>query len=76
MTRRIASTNQGRGIAARACRALVGYAFSELGLNRVEIWCSADNQKGRSVPERLGFTLDGLLRKGGRVHDRFVDVAL
>ncbi len=67
---------QGRGIVTRACRVLVDFAFDELELNRVEIQCATDNVKSRAVPERLGFTLEGIFRQESRLYGRFVDHAM
>ena len=64
---------QGRGIATRACRALIDKAFGERGVSRVEIRVAAQNAGSRAVADRLGFTLDGVrpqaFRYGGRLHD-------
>lgn len=54
---------QGRGIATKACRALTDYAFTALGLNRVEIRCMRENVRSRRIPERLGFVKEGVLRQ-------------
>jgi ribosomal-protein-serine acetyltransferase len=67
---------QGRGIVTRACRVLVDFAFDELGLNRVEIQCATGNVKSRAIPERLGFTLEGVFRQESRLYGRFVDHAM
>lgn len=56
---------QGRGVMTRACRRLCDYAFRDLGLSRVEIHCDAENVRSRRVPERLGFTQEGVLRGVG-----------
>lgn len=53
---------QGRGIMTRACAAMIDFAFDEIGLNRVEIHCVEENTKSRAVPERLGFTQEGIMR--------------
>ena len=54
---------QGQGIATRVVRALCDYCFNELGLGRVEIRCAPQNTRSRRVPERLGFTEEGTLRR-------------
>jgi ribosomal-protein-serine acetyltransferase len=64
---------QGRGTMTRACSALVDYAFRELDLNRVEIHCATGNSRSCAIPERLGFTLEGVLRENEWLYDRFVD---
>ncbi len=64
---------QGRGIMTKSCRALVNYAFAELGLHRVEIRAAPGNVKSLAIPQRLGFTREGMLREAERLYDRFVD---
>jgi ribosomal-protein-serine acetyltransferase len=67
---------QGRGLMTRACRALVDFAFEELDLNRVEIQASTENTQSRAIPERLGFTLEGIFRQEAWLHGRPTDQAL
>lgn len=47
---------QGKGLMTKACRTPITYAFTELGLNRVEIHCAAENIRSCAIPKRLGFT--------------------
>lgn len=54
---------QGQGIVSRATRALVRFAFADLGLNIVVIKSAKDNVRSRAIPERLGFTLEATLRE-------------
>jgi ribosomal-protein-serine acetyltransferase len=67
---------QGQGIMTLCCGALVQYAFEELGLNRVEIRCATGNAKSCAIPERLGFTREGVAREAEWLYDRFVDQAV
>ena len=67
---------QGRGLMTRACRALIDHAFGELKLNRVEISCATGNRRSRMIPERLGFTREGVLRQAEWVHDHFNDLVV
>jgi ribosomal-protein-serine acetyltransferase len=64
---------QGKGLATGACRVLVGHAFEQLELNRVEIRCASGNTRSRAIPERLGFTEEGLLRQAEWLYDHFED---
>jgi ribosomal-protein-serine acetyltransferase len=72
----LAESQQGKGIMSEACRALVGHAFAGLGLERVEIRCARANQRSRAIPERLGFTREGVLRRGEWLYDHFVDLVV
>jgi RimJ/RimL family protein N-acetyltransferase len=50
------STEQGRGTATRAARALVDVAVA-VGAEHVEVRCDEANLRSAAVPRRLGFTL-------------------
>ena len=67
---------RGQGIMTRACRALSDYAFRELHLNRLQIECDIANKPSRAVAERLGFTLEGIIRDRYRSQKGFRDCAL
>ncbi|AGK52523.1 GNAT family N-acetyltransferase [Bacillus sp. 1NLA3E] len=62
---------QGYGIMTKSVIALINYAFFELGLNRIEIRCGEHNLKSRAIPERLGFTMEGMIRDGEKIHRTF-----
>ena len=53
---------RGRGAATRAVGLLVGWAFRELGMRRVQALVHPDNAASAAVLERLGFEREGLLR--------------
>ena len=53
---------QNRGIMTEAVHALIKFGFSELGLNRIQIKCAPENVKSNKIPQRLGFTLEGIER--------------
>ena len=67
---------RGKGLATKCCRLMVDYAFDELGLNRVEIRCAAENTKSQGIPCKLGFTKEGILRQAQWVNDGFVDLVV
>ncbi|HKQ51217.1 MAG TPA: GNAT family protein [Pyrinomonadaceae bacterium] len=69
----LGSAFQGRGLATLAARAMTDYAFTHLGLNRVEIRCMSENLRSRRVPERLGFKQEGVLRQVRWRRDHFDD---
>ena len=72
----IDKAEEGKGIVTASCSALIDYAFVELGMNRVEIRCSAENRRSSAIPERFGFKKEGVLResefRNGRLDDFIV----
>ena len=54
---------QNKGYATEASRALIAYAFAELGAHRVEGFCSPDNIASWRVLEKCGMKREGLRRK-------------
>lgn len=72
----IARQYWGRGIAAEALRALLGLAFEQMRLHRVEAQHELDNPASGRVMQKCGMRYEGTLR--GRVFNkgRFSDVAL
>jgi RimJ/RimL family protein N-acetyltransferase len=58
----LASEARGRGVATHAVRLLARWVFAELGLARLELTCSPDNEASQRVAERCGFVREGLLR--------------
>jgi ribosomal-protein-serine acetyltransferase len=66
----------GRGLATRAARAATDYLLGQQGLHRVEMQCGVENSASRAVPQRLGFTLEGIRRQSHWITDRFVDHAV
>ncbi len=67
---------QGKGIMTRACRALCDWAFTNIGLNRLEIHCAMGNLKSQHIPERLGFVREGVFRDVQWLYDHYVDHAI
>lgn len=59
----LAPAFRGKGIMTRACKAVVDYAFSNYPINRIEITPDLVNVKSCAIPERLGFTREGVLRQ-------------
>jgi ribosomal-protein-alanine N-acetyltransferase len=52
-----------RGHGLAAVEAALGYAFGELGLNRVEAACQPGNAASRALLTKAGFTEEGLARE-------------
>ncbi|MDQ0269318.1 GNAT family N-acetyltransferase [Cytobacillus purgationiresistens] len=51
-----------KGYITEAVEKLTDFTFTHLQANRVEIRCDTMNLNSRHIPERLGFTLEGILR--------------
>jgi ribosomal-protein-serine acetyltransferase len=57
---RSSCTNQ--GIATEATHAQLIYAFKHIKAARVQIKCNNENTASKRIPEKLGFTLEGILK--------------
>ncbi|MDR6884129.1 GNAT family N-acetyltransferase [Bacillus sp. 3255] len=51
-----------QGYITEAVEAITNFAINELQANRIEIRCDERNKRSARVAERLGFTLEGVLR--------------
>jgi ribosomal-protein-serine acetyltransferase len=69
----LAESEQGRGTMTQAVQALVEEAFARWEIERVEIRVATSNTRSRAIPERLGFTAEGTLRRAHRVGGRPLD---
>lgn len=65
----------GRGLMTRSVRAMLGFVFDDLQLNRVGLKAEVDNQRSRAVAERLGFIFEGIQRQGWINGEKLVDMA-
>ncbi len=69
----LAPTATGEGFATRATNLLIGYGIDQVGLHRLEVWMSTENEASQAVAERSLATYEGTLRQclryGDRQHD-------
>lgn len=65
----IRSSCSGKGYMTEAVNGITDFAIHALEASRIEIRCSALNERSAAVAERAGFTLDGILRKSTRETD-------
>lgn len=56
------SRHGGKGYVTEAVQGITDFAVNELKARRVEIRCDSRNKKSAAIPERLGYTLEGVLR--------------
>ena len=69
----LAEDRQGRGTMTLAVRALVDHAFTRWRLHRVEIRTAPENHRSQAIPQRLGFTREGVLRESEKIGDAYLD---
>ncbi|MDI1241874.1 MAG: GNAT family protein [bacterium] len=67
---------EGKGLITRSCRIMIDHAVRNLSINRIEIKCGTENLKSRKIPERLGFTEEGIARQAEWLHGRYIDLAV
>jgi len=72
----LAAEHQGRGIMTRAVAAYVDHAFGAWELHRLELRAAVANTRSRAVAERLGLSLEGVLRDAELVGERHHDLAI
>lgn len=63
----------GKGVAFRASKLLLEYAFTELKLNRVYLYTETENAAAIRSYERIGFQREGVLKNDLFSKGRFVD---
>ncbi|MCL2610568.1 MAG: GNAT family N-acetyltransferase [Defluviitaleaceae bacterium] len=64
---------QGKGIMTKSLRVLLSYGFKELNLNKIEIKVATENKKSIVLPEKFGFTKEGVSRQAQWLYDHYVD---
>ncbi len=67
---------RGKGLVTQACRALIQHAFTEVGMNRVQLRISVNNHKSIAIAKRLALTLEGKERDGELLASGFTDLYL
>jgi [ribosomal protein S5]-alanine N-acetyltransferase len=64
----------GRGLAPEALGAMIRFGFEEMGLNRVEARCVAENRASARVMEKAGMAFEGTLRERELVKGAYRDM--
>lgn len=67
---------QGMGIMTKAVSFLIEYAFSELNMDKVEIYAAAENIASRRVCERLNMNLEGIISNYENINGDIIDHAV
>jgi RimJ/RimL family protein N-acetyltransferase len=68
---------EGYGYMTENVKLLTDYAFTQMGVNRLEIRCDEKNKRSAAVPRRLGFVQEALRRNdmvdtSGKLRNTFV----
>lgn len=58
----VAPSARGRGVASEALRLMTEWAFGELGMERLELLISVENEASKRVAARCGYVREGVLR--------------
>lgn len=66
----------GQGYAKEAISCLIKYAFTDLGLNRIEAKIEPQNLSSIKLIERLNFTYEGTLRQTEKSKNLFIDLRM
>ena len=66
----------GKGLMGAAVRAVVGFAFDTLHLNRIEAACLPNNEASIRLLEKVGFQREGYARKYLCIDGRWQDLLL
>jgi len=71
----LAEDFQHKGIMTSCVRTLVDFAFSDMGMHRIQIRVAEGNTSSRKIPLRLGFQKEGVERDGEMLEPgRFVNL--
>jgi ribosomal-protein-alanine N-acetyltransferase len=66
----------GQGYMPEAARAIIGFGFRELRLNRIEARCETANIGSARVMEKAGMTFEGVLRQQVYTKSRYRDMKI
>jgi [ribosomal protein S5]-alanine N-acetyltransferase len=66
----------GRGLMPEAVRAVLGFGFETLRLNRIEARCEIENVASERVMQKLGMQFEGVLRQHTQVMGVYRDLKL
>jgi RimJ/RimL family protein N-acetyltransferase len=66
----------GKGFGAEMIRLLLGYAFTDLNMNRIYAYAVNYNQGSVKVKEKCGFRIEGILREAHYCEGSYHDVVL
>lgn len=72
----LAEAETGKGLISKCVTSIEGLAFDEMELEKIEIRCAVENWSSRRIPENLGYSLEGVIRRAENLYGRIVDHAV
>jgi len=67
----LAAQYQGKGLMDQCGKAFLNYLFQRLNLHKVMLEYFPENRKSGALAQRLGFTIEGLLRDATKYHGQY-----
>ncbi|HOO56248.1 MAG TPA: GNAT family protein [bacterium] len=64
----VRTSRVGEGTATAVIKLLTGFAFNDLGFQRIEITIAVENEKSKRAAEKGGAELEGIMRNSHRLH--------
>ncbi len=66
----------GKGIMKEALSLIIDYAFTESEVNRIEAFVEPPNRSSRILLEKLGFSMEGVLREHEMCRGNIIDIQI
>jgi len=64
----------GHGYCTEAARAIVTYGFRQMNLNRILVYCMAENEDSKKVAKKIGMQYEGRLRQHVKKDGMYKDI--
>ncbi len=72
----IVKAEEGKGLLSLCAKVFLDYLFDQLQLNKVELQYLPGNNRSGAVAERLGFTVEGVMRDSFLMNGAFHDLVI
>jgi ribosomal-protein-serine acetyltransferase len=66
----------GKGIMTQSVRSMLQFGFKTLELHRIVIKAAVGNTKSKAIPQKLGFTFEGIAYESTMIYDRYLDMEI
>ena len=67
---------QGLGLVTQSVKAVLNFGFDTMEFNRIVIRAQPANTRSCAIPERLGFSLEGIAKEAEQLNGQFVDLRI